>query len=207
MEKDSKEKVSVPSWWQTAPGILTAVAALITATGGFLIVLNQIGCFDKSVHKETSEIKTPVESKEPQQSITENKTNTDKQNPDNRTSANNSVTLPHPDDIKMETIKIKFLELTKDKYSSGNNSLRIKFRLINEGTSYGTFDYYLFRLLFDGQMLSPEKSAQGYVDPKSSKDGETLFVFPESVENAELQISYIYDEKLTTKFPIKLNTK
>lgn len=211
MEKDPKEKSSTPSWWQTAPGILTAIAALITATGGFLIVLNQIGCFDKNVHKDVSEIKTPTENKETVQNNTENKI-PDKQNSENNssnntTAANGTVKLSLPDDINMGTIRIKFLELSKDKYSTGNSSLKIKFRMLNEGTSYGTFDHFLFRLLFDGQMLSPEKPAQGYVDPKSSKDGETLFVFPESVDNADLQISYIYDEKLTAKFPIKLNTK
>lgn len=208
MENKQESKSSPPSWWQTAPGVLTAIAALITATGGFLIVLNQIGCFDKTVHKDSAVIQTPVENKETKKSNSENKTNSEKLNSNDSTSgATNTgqVKLSLPDDMNFGSVRIKFLDLTRDKYSTGNSSLKIKFRLFNEGTSYATFDYYLFRLLFDGQMLSPEKTAQGYVDPKSSKDNETLFVFPDSVKNAELQINYIYDDKQTTKIPINLN--
>lgn len=208
MEKDTKEKSSPPSWWQTAPGVLTAIAALITATGGFLIVLNQIGCFDKTVHKDNATIQTPIESKETKQSNTENKINSEKLNSNDSTAGptnSGQVKLSLPDDMNFGSIRIKFLDLTRDKYSTDNSSLKIKFRLYNEGTGYATFDYYLFRLLFDGQMLSPEKTAQGYVDPKSSKDNEVLFVFPDSIEDADLQINYTYDEKLTTKIPINLN--
>ena len=33
------------SFWSTIPGIITAIATLITAIGGFLVVLNQVGVF------------------------------------------------------------------------------------------------------------------------------------------------------------------
>ena len=35
------------SWWQTLPGILTAVAGFITATTGLILALNQIGAFSR----------------------------------------------------------------------------------------------------------------------------------------------------------------
>ena len=34
---------SSPSWWQTVPGILTGVAALITAVTGLMVALNHAG--------------------------------------------------------------------------------------------------------------------------------------------------------------------
>jgi hypothetical protein len=36
------------SWWTTLPGILTALAAVITATGGLIAILLQAGFFDKT---------------------------------------------------------------------------------------------------------------------------------------------------------------
>lgn len=33
------------SFWATIPGIITAIATLVTAIGGFIIVLNQVGVF------------------------------------------------------------------------------------------------------------------------------------------------------------------
>lgn len=38
--ENSKSK----SWWTTLPGIITAIAALITATGGLIVILNSTGC-------------------------------------------------------------------------------------------------------------------------------------------------------------------
>ena len=206
MENREDSKSATPSWWQTVPGILTAIAALITAAGGFLIVLNQIGCFDTSVHKDSDVIQTPSGNKETGQSITKSKSSEKQDSKDNPANTENTVSgnLVLPDDMNFGSVRIKFLELTTDKYSEGNSSLKIKFRLFNDGTGYATFDYYLFRLLFDGQVLSPEKSAQGYIDPKSSKDSEVLFVFPDSIKSAELELSYVYDEKQTSKISINL---
>lgn len=31
------------SWWSTVPGVITALAGLVTAVGGFLVVLSQLG--------------------------------------------------------------------------------------------------------------------------------------------------------------------
>ncbi len=35
------------SWWQTLPGILTAVAAIMTASTGLIVALNQAGVFSR----------------------------------------------------------------------------------------------------------------------------------------------------------------
>ena len=34
-------------WWQTAPGLLSATAGLITAATGMIVALHQVGFFDK----------------------------------------------------------------------------------------------------------------------------------------------------------------
>jgi hypothetical protein len=39
------------SWWSTIPGTITAIATLITAIGGLIIILNSMGVFNK--HAET----------------------------------------------------------------------------------------------------------------------------------------------------------
>lgn len=36
------------SWWQTLPGILTAVAAILTASTGLIMALNQAGVFSRA---------------------------------------------------------------------------------------------------------------------------------------------------------------
>jgi len=39
------DKAIKPSWWTTLPGILTGIAALLTAIGGLVVGLNQVGMF------------------------------------------------------------------------------------------------------------------------------------------------------------------
>lgn len=36
------------SWWQTLPGILTAVAGILTASTGLILALNQVGVFSRA---------------------------------------------------------------------------------------------------------------------------------------------------------------
>jgi hypothetical protein len=41
----AEESPKPQSWWQTLPGVLTAVATIITAATGLIVALNQAGCF------------------------------------------------------------------------------------------------------------------------------------------------------------------
>ncbi len=69
------------SWWQTLPGILTATAGIITAVTGFLLAMNQSGCFHKSEKTSSvlqTHVDTPVEgNKVPQQAPPETSIKTD----------------------------------------------------------------------------------------------------------------------------------
>lgn len=208
MENETKEK-SVTNWWQTVPGILTAVAALITATGGLLLVMNQIGCLDKSIKSKTESVQTPFEKNELNTNKTEISDNSDKSNSEKKNVETEIKKYPFDvekiTDVKMGENSIKFLQTSVDNYSTGKHSLTFKIRFNNKSSNYASFNQYYFRLIFDEQILSPENSPVGSIDPVSSKDAEAVFIIPDTLKSAELQISYIYDEKQTTKFPVKLN--
>jgi len=53
----SSEPAKSQSWWQTLPGILTAVAAILTASTGLILALNQAGVFSRA---STSASPTPT---------------------------------------------------------------------------------------------------------------------------------------------------
>ncbi|MBS1791475.1 MAG: hypothetical protein JST85_27430 [Acidobacteria bacterium] len=55
----SGEPPKSQSWWQTLPGILTAVAAIITASTGLFMALNNSGVFSRD-SKLASPIPTPT---------------------------------------------------------------------------------------------------------------------------------------------------
>ncbi|MFC0668528.1 hypothetical protein ACFSKY_13535 [Azotobacter chroococcum] len=43
------EQKTGTSWWQTLPGVLTGIAAVITAVGGMIAVIYQSGFLGKEV--------------------------------------------------------------------------------------------------------------------------------------------------------------
>lgn len=55
----SGEPPKSQSWWQTLPGILTAVAAFITASTGLIVALNNMGVFSDD-SKSASPTPTPA---------------------------------------------------------------------------------------------------------------------------------------------------
>ncbi len=57
----AEESSKPQKWWQTLPGILTAVAAIITAVTGLVIALNQAGVFS-GTSKTGSPSPTPTSS-------------------------------------------------------------------------------------------------------------------------------------------------
>src|SRR6516225_6916117 len=98
MEDNSTKK----SFWQTMPGILTALAAIITALTGLLLAFNQMGYFKKT-------------SAETLTNITSSQTKNDAE-------ANEANLLPASDAKQTETknIKAKF-SMTDIKGEGGEN--------------------------------------------------------------------------------------
>ncbi len=47
------------SFWTTLPGIITAIATLVTAVGGFLVVLNQVGFFGSKPEPKKEDARNP----------------------------------------------------------------------------------------------------------------------------------------------------
>lgn len=54
-KRNGKNPLSTSSWWKTLPGIGTASAALITAIGGFILILFQIGYFKPVTNEAKTE--------------------------------------------------------------------------------------------------------------------------------------------------------
>ena len=52
-------------WWHTLPGILTAIAAVVTAVGGLLVALKQVGFFEPRVLGGQSPIHAQTETSAP----------------------------------------------------------------------------------------------------------------------------------------------
>ena len=59
------ETPNVHGWWQTLPGVLTAIAGTVTAVAGFVVALNQAGFFKADEKNRTNTKEYPQTSKNP----------------------------------------------------------------------------------------------------------------------------------------------
>lgn len=215
---DEGEK-SKGSWWQTAPGILTAIAGIITAVAGLLVTLHQIGLLgtkesptfqvtspDKDTTKRT-EISapnaTPARGPEPfKAERPSDGTNIS----DNDHARQYAVTFPSGSEVTLRSSRsdgtYKILAAQVVSQNTGKLSLKISIRLTNTGRSDLAFGSGSFRLLIDGIPRAPKNFLNDLVDARSAKEGDVVFEVPNAAES--LVLSVIDDGGDTADIPMLL---
>lgn len=189
------------SWWQTFPGILTALTGLITAVAGLLVALHQVGLLG---NKETS-------------SILSSSSNNAATKPSESTTVASktlapayavpySVTFPSGSEVTLRSDRAdgtyKILTAQIDNKNTGKLSLKFAVRLTNTGRSDLGFWSDSFRLVIDGVPRAPINFLNTSVEPRSAKEGEVIFEMPDTVGSLVLSVANGED---TANIPISLN--
>jgi hypothetical protein len=185
-----------PRWWQTVPGILAAVAAIVTALTGLIVAINQTGWFarpDPPAATKASTTTTPPGPSSP---------------PAASTSAaspsgppRHSVALPALRDYKLGTATFTLLRAEVSSKTTEKNALQVRVRMLNRDRYDANFKDSWFRLIVDGVPMAPESDLNELVAAQSAKDGEVLFVVPRETTSARLKIAYGDD---STEIPLSL---
>ena len=197
-----ESKKSHGSWWQTFPGILTALTGLITAVAGLLVALHQIGLLG---NKETSSILSSSSSNA-----------TTKQSEPTTASSKTlapahavpySVTFPSGSEVTLHSHRAdgiyKILTAKIDNKNTGKLSLKFAVRLTNTGRSDLGFWSDSFRLVIDGVPRAPINFLNTLVEARSAKEGEVIFEMPDTAVSLVLSVANGED---TANIPITLNT-
>jgi len=164
MEPDSITP-SKESFWKTLPGIITAIATLVTAVGGFIVILVQLGVFSPAENTATSTI---------QQSALPPKVSTPTATP--------NLTAVADD------IEYTILSKSTSEYSQAELRLLLNMKVSCKQTSIG-FTPDIFRLEIDGVKYAPhnELSSQwiaNHADWKESLE----FIIPKDLRSATLHV-------------------
>ena len=183
-----------PSWWQTLPGILTGLAAIITAVTGLILAFNRTGT--------RSEPAAPASSSSPR-SVSRDALPPTQQPTSTAPSPTAAVALPALHEVKLGsgTVVVTILSAQVSPIDAERRTLTFDLRYLNAGSYPANFWSRSYRLIVDGVPREPTNSLNEVVGPDSAKEGEVVFELPRGARDVTLQIS-AGDEK--THLPFKL---
>src|SRR5262245_47570300 len=125
------------SWWTTLPGLLTGLAAVITAVTGLIVAYNRINPSLAEMTATPSTTASSVQSAPPKGPASVSKAL--------------AIALPSPSEVKVnsgETV-IRILKVELQPYNAEKNALKFTVRYTNNGRFDANFWERSFRLLVD----------------------------------------------------------
>jgi hypothetical protein len=159
------------SWWLTLPGMLTAIAALITALGGLIVALHQVGVFGVRAAAPNG---LAADSPAAATSIAP---------PGSAAAPAVAADPPRPPPPGLSIISHS-LEPRDDH----TRTLRCRVRMLNDSRYPANFSGSSFRLLVDGIPQAPTNMLNDVVAQGAASEGEVVFVVPARTKSAVLRM-------------------
>lgn len=170
-------------WWQTLPGILTAITAIITAIAGLIAVLHQTGLLPSFAEKApAATIAAPFQ----QTAATSAAVTTPPPTTQALVILSTSVQVKLP--VGDGNIVYTLLQARLEPYNSEHNSLTLRLRALNDYRYSVNFWDRSFRLLIDDITQAPSNSLNEVVEAQSAKEGDLVFIIPLNRQQAILKI-------------------
>lgn len=189
------DRSTAPSWWQTLPGILTGLAAIITAVTGLLLAFNRTS-------NRSEEVRAPVVSAP---GVASPAAPAQSRPPDGSNVANGTQKLALPPLHRVRLASgdavVTVLSAEIEPIDLERRSLKFVVRHLNAGRYDANFWSSSYRLIVDGVPRAPTNLLDEVVAGNSAKEGEVIFQLPVSAKDVVLQIS-ARDE--TSQLPFKL---
>lgn len=186
-------------WWQTLPGVLTAVAAVITAIAGLVAALHQTGLFDSSQAKPViarSDPKPPETSKQPPVAAGAPGAAASQE------AAPHNAALPSGQQVRIGQVVYNIRSIGVDRYAPGKRLLVFQVQMTNNDRYDANFWDRSFRLLVGNQPQAPTNELNQLVASHAAMDGTVEFVVADDVSEVVLQIGDPDNDAAT--IPIRL---
>lgn len=195
------EAAKARSWWQSLPGMLTAMAGLLSAAAALLVALHQIGVFD-GPKAAASRNEAPAQASPAPASTQPAAPAAGDRAAGYRVSlpSASSVTLP----LNRGVATYQVLGVQAERRGVDKLTLKVSIRLSNAGPADVGFWNDFFRLLVDGVPRAPVSWLNTSVEARSAKDAEIQFEVPVAVRTLALQIA---DEKNADTLPLRIDPR
>ena len=172
-----------PSWWHTLPGILTGVAALITAVTGLIVVFNRTGNRSEDTRPASLSVPIGAQPGSPAESRTPG--------PAGGAGRAESIALPALSRVKLGggAADVTILSAQIEPLDLERRSVKFRVRYLNGGRYPANFWSDSYRLIVDDVPRAPTNLLNEVVPGDSAKEGEVIFELPVSAKDVVLQIS------------------
>ena len=189
----SEKPAATPSWWLTLPGILTGLAAIITAVTGLIVAFSHAGTRSEDANPAS----TSVSAAAPTGSSAESA------GPARGARGATPIALPAVNPVKLAggAAVITILSAEVEPIDLERRSLKFAVRYLNTGRYSANFWSSSYRLIVADVPRAPTNLLDEVVQGDSAKEGEVIFEVPTSVKDVVLQISS-GDER--SRIPFKL---
>lgn len=171
-----------PSWWQTLPGVLTAVAAILSAITALVVAVAQLPWFrsHKPGARDTTLETTPTQPQE-------------RKSPGAVTSPSvpeprHERAFPRDSQVRVATDRYEILRARLEPFSDDKLSLTLALRLTT-GPRGGIWYAGNFRLIADDVSLAPTRAPHRGVAGDAADEDSVTFAFPRKTRRATLRIS------------------
>ena len=195
----SDNRSATPSWWQTIPGMLTGLAAVITAVTGLIVAFNHTGSRSEQVPPSSSSVSGGTSPASPAASPAPSRA------PGAVPAAGRpqAIALPALNRVTLAggAAVITILSAQVEPLDLDRRALKFVVRYTNAGRYPANFWSASYRLIVADVPRAPTNFLDEVVDGDSAKEGEVVFEVPMNVKDVVFQISS-GDEK--SRVPFKL---
>jgi hypothetical protein len=183
------------SFWTTVPGIITGLAAIVTAVTGLVVALNGAGLFSKPAAANHIATQTKPGVKNEADSLPGKPAEPQKQ-------VEKFKPVFSMTTVKIEDHEYKILGSSLEAITPESNSLAIKIKYKNNSNySPATFWNEGFRLAIDGALTAPSGDLSELVERHAELVGTVTFEVP---NNAKELAFHILDVGKDIAIPIKM---
>jgi hypothetical protein len=191
------------SWWQTLPGILTAIAAVITALTGLIVALNRVRSPDVPRDARTVDA-APGDARSATAPSTETMGKVGAGGARSTASGGAARAIPAGIQARLNGGKliVTVVSATLEPFNAGQRVARLSVRFTNAGDAWVRSYYLTLRLLMDGVPVAPSEAPLEQVEAQSSKDLAYAFTVPAGASAAVLRITR--DEEVA-EIPVRLS--
>ena len=168
-------------WWQTLPGVITAIAALITAVTGLIAVLHS----GTDAPRSEATVLHDRPGAPPSSLASTSSTSTG-------TGSAGTITLPLPSPSEVTVASgdatIRVLSIRLEPYNAKARSLVVGLRYTNNRDYDANFWDRSFRLIVDDVPREPTRGLNELVGAHAAKEGSVAFEVPVGLTSATLRI-------------------